>query len=307
MRKQQSGEKALSHLERRAASAARLSLVFNFLQTTLKFVGALLTGSISLLSEALHSASDVLSSLVSFVSIRAAAAPPDEEHPYGHGKIDTLAGLSEAILLFLFAIYTLVTATIHIFQKPEVTKVDLGLWILVICMIGAVFVSFSNHKAARETESFALQSNVQHLNVDIITTMGVLVSLLITKFTGWQYADPIFAIGLSLWLGFSSLKMVHSAFHEVGDTSGLGEGGIDEAEIAKIKEILGAESDLISYHKLRTRHSGAWHYIDIHLVVPRTWSVVQGHELADRVEKKIEAELHPAVCTIHIDPSPESI
>jgi cation diffusion facilitator family transporter len=168
-------------------------------------------------------------------------------------------------------------------------------------MIGAVFVSLSNHKAARETESFALQSNVQHLNVDIITTVGVLVSLLITKFTGWQYADPIFAIGLSLWLGFSSLKMVHSAFHEVIDRT------IDEAEIAKIKEILEAESDLISYHKLRTRHSGAWHYIDIHLVVPRTWSVVQGHELADRVEKKIEAELHPAVCTIHIDPSPESI
>jgi cation diffusion facilitator family transporter len=301
MLRQQSGEKAPTQLERRAASAARLSLIFNFLQTTLKFVGALLTGSISLLSEALHSASDVLSSLVSFVSIRAAAAPPDEEHPYGHGKIDTLAGLSEAILLFLFAIYTLVTATIHIFQKPEVTKVDLGLWILVICMIGAVFVSFSNHKAARETESFALQSNVQHLNVDIITTVGVLVSLLITKFTGWQYADPIFAIGLSLWLGFSSLKMVHSAFHEVIDRT------IDEAEIAKIKEILEAESDLISYHKLRTRHSGAWHYIDIHLVVPRTWSVVQGHELADRVEKKIEAELHPAVCTIHIDPSPESI
>lgn len=293
------GELLINQTDLTAQKAARLSLVFNVAQTTLKFIGAYFTGSVSLLSEALHSASDVFSSLISFFSIRAASAPPDEEHPYGHGKIDTLAGLSEAIMLFLFAIYTLITAIQHLLKKPDVVKVDLGLAIVLVCALAAIFVSRVNAKAAKETESFALQSNVQHLNVDIITTVGVLLALIVTKFTGWDLADPIFAIGLSIWLGYSSLKMVHQAFHEVIDRT------IDPEELAKIKEVLANEPELISYHKLRTRHSGAWHYIDIHLVVPRHWSVVQGHELADRVEKKVEALLHPAVCTIHIDPADE--
>jgi divalent metal cation (Fe/Co/Zn/Cd) transporter len=90
--------------DQRAQSAAKLSLAYNILQTVLKLIGAVITGSVSLLSEGLHSLSDVLSSFISFVSVRASSAPPDEEHPYGHGKIDTLAGLSEAIVLFLFAI-----------------------------------------------------------------------------------------------------------------------------------------------------------------------------------------------------------
>ena len=91
--------------------------------------------------------------------------------------------------------------------------------------------------------------------------------------------------------------MIHRAFDEVIDRH------IDPSELAKIKDILAKEPDLISFHKLRTRHSGNWHYVDVHIVVPRNWSVVQGHELADRIEKGIEAELAPAVCTIHVDPS----
>ncbi len=283
--------------DKKAQSAARLSLLYNIVQTAMKLIGATLTGSVSLLSEGLHSLSDVLSSFISFVSVKASSAPPDEEHPYGHGKIDTLAGLSEAIVLFLFAIYTSVISTQKFFKSPEVVKVDVGLFIVLACTVLGALVMSNIKKAAKETGSFALQSNVQHLAVDMLTSIGVLFALLVTKYSGWHYADPLFGLLLSIWLGYSSIKMIHRAFDEVIDRH------IDPSELAKIKDILSKEPDLISFHKLRTRHSGNWHYVDVHIVVPRNWSVVQGHELADRIEKGIEAELAPAVCTIHVDPS----
>lgn len=282
-----------------AQSAARLSLGYNCFQTVFKLLGAFLTGSVSLLSEGLHSLSDVLSSFVSFVSIRAAAAPPDEEHPYGHGKIDTLAGLSEAIVLFLFSIYTCIISTTKFFHKPEVEKIDVGLGIIVASSLLGGLIYNRINQAAKRGNSYALKSNAQHLLVDLVTSVGVLVALLVTKFTGWHYADPAFGLGLSVWLAYSSVKMIHQSVNEVIDKQ------IDPQEMAKIREILDSEPDLISYHKLRTRHSGDWHYIDLHIVVPRHWTVVQGHELADRVEKSIQRELEPAICTVHVDPCDE--
>lgn len=283
--------------ELRAQSSARLSLVYNCFQTALKLLGAFLTGSVSLLSEGLHSLSDVLSSFISFVSIRAAAAPPDEEHPYGHGKIDTLAGLSEGVVLLLFAVYTAVVSSTKFFHKPEIVKVDIGLWIIVACTVLGALLMRQINQAAKECNSFALASNAQHLAADLLTSIGVLLALLVTKISGWPYADPLFGLLLSIWLCYSSYKMIHNAFNEVIDRQ------IDPMELARIKEILASEPELLSYHKLRTRHSGNWHYIDVHLVVPRTWSVVQGHDLADKVEKAIEKELNPAICTVHIDPA----
>lgn len=281
---------------KKVQSAANLSFGFNVVQTGLKLAGALLTGSVSLLSEALHSVSDVISSFVSLVSVRAAAAPPDDEHPYGHGKIDTLAGLSEAIILFLFALYTGVMAVIHFFGKPEIGKVDWGLGIVSACAAFGFLIMRHVSKIGEETESFALQSNAQHIQVDVITTLGVIVSLLVTKLTGWPYADPLFALLLSLWLAFSSVKMIHSAFDQVIDSH------IDKDELKLIQSILGEEPELLSYHKLRTRHSGEWHFVEMHIVVPREWTVVQAHDLADRIEKRVEGALPPCVCTIHVDP-----
>ncbi len=281
---------------RKVQSAANLSFGFNVVQTGLKLAGALLTGSVSLLSEALHSVSDVISSFVSLVSVRAAAAPPDDEHPYGHGKIDTLAGLSEAIILFLFACYTAVMAIIHLFGKPELGRIDWGLGIVAVCAAVGFLIMRHVGKIGDETESFALKSNAQHIQVDVITTLGVIASLLVTKFTGWPYADPLFALLLSIWLGYSSVKMIHAAFDQVIDSH------IDPEELSIIQNILREEPELISYHKLRTRHSGEHHFVEMHIVVPRVWTVVQAHDLADRIEKRVEEALRPCICTIHVDP-----
>jgi cation diffusion facilitator family transporter len=291
----------IHNIEIQSQGAARLSLLFNVVQTLIKFVAAMLTGSISLLSEALHSASDVVSSIISFVSIRASLSPPDEEHPYGHGKIDTLAGLSEAILLLLFAVYTGIMAGIHLFEKPKVQQVDFGILAATVCGVGAIFMMRFVQKVANQTGSLALRSSAQHYAADIVTTGGVLIALVVTKLTRWPYADPVFALILSAWLIFIALKMVHTSFHEAIDHR------IEPAELDAIHKILARENDLHSFHKLRTRHSGSWHFVELHLVVPRDWSVVEGHELADRVEKSIEAQLSPCVCTIHVDPAPNPV
>lgn len=276
--------------------AARLSLIYNIVQTLVKLVIAILTGSMSLLSEALHAASDVVSSGISFVSVRAAAAPPDEDHPYGHGKIDTFAGLSEAILLVVFASYVLIQSCFRLFAHQTLEKLDLG--VIVISILGAVGFFIGRHVEviSKKTGSMALRSNAQHFFVDFWTTVGVVVALIVTRVTKWPLADPIFAVGLNLWLLYGGYQMSRKAFHELIDAH------IDPEELEKIKAILNDEPELLNYHDLRTRHSGSNHWIDLHIVVPNHWTVVEAHELADRIEKRIEAEIQPAVCTIHVDP-----
>ena len=282
--------------EKLKQDAARLSLVYNVFQTFVKLIVAILTGSMSLLSEALHAASDVVSSGISFVSVRASAAPPDEDHPYGHGKIDTFAGLSEAILLVVFASYVLIQSVFRIFHHEALEKIDLGVIVVTVLGIFGFMVGRHVQAIAKATGSMALKSNAQHMFVDFWTTVGVVIALIITKFTHWQLTDPIFAVGLNIWLLYGGWQMSRKAFHELIDAH------IDPDELDKIHAILKDEPELYNYHDLRTRHSGSNHWIDFHVVVPGDWTVVRAHELVDRIEQRIEAELAPAVCTIHVDP-----
>jgi cation diffusion facilitator family transporter len=151
-------------------------------------------------------------------------------------------------------------------------------------------------RIGQETGSLALKSNGQHLMVDFWTSVGVIAALAITKLTHWQPADAVFAIVLALWIAYGAFRMAREAFDQLIDHK------MPDEEVRRIRSILDAESECLSYHRLRTRHSGSAHYIDFHIVVPNDWSVVQAHNLADRLEKTIATELHPAHVVIHVDP-----
>jgi cation diffusion facilitator family transporter len=287
---------SLVEVERLKSRAASASLLFNLGSTILKIVAAVLTGSVSLLSEAIHSATDVASSTIALLGVKAAAVPPDEEHPYGHGKIESLAGFGESILLFLVVIYVVAEAIHRLVVGHTVQSLDLALAVMALSTVGSFAVSRYVFGVAKATGSIALKSNGQHLVADFWTSVGVLVALGLTRYAGWQQADAVIAICLSAWIGYSAWRLATQAFQELIDVR------LTPEELAQISELLKAEGRLLSYHRLRTRRSGNMRYIDMHIVVPNDWSVVQAHEVADDLEKRIEEELAPAQVVIHVDP-----
>ncbi len=282
--------------ERAKRLASALSLTYNVLFTAAKLVAALLTGSMSLLSEALHSATDIVASTLAYVGIRAASAPPDERHPYGHGKIETLAGFGESILLFLMVLYLIGEGIHRLVRGVRLESLELGLGVMLLSTLTSLLVGQYVLRVGRRTRSLALLSNGQHLMVDHWTSAGVLVALVIIRFTGWTLIDPLLAIAIALWLLRGAWRLSTQAFHELIDQR------LPDEEIAHIDSVIRSDPRVISYHNLRTRRSGAMRYIDLHIVVPADWSLQQAHAVADELEKRLERELAPAQVVIHVDP-----
>lgn len=282
--------------ERAKSRAAATSLAFNVLQSLLKLGAAILTRSVSVFSEAAHSCIDVLASLMAFVGVRVAAAPPDEEHPYGHGKVESLAGFGESILLFGTVIYICYNAIERLMHKPPIERVDFGVIVMAISAIGCFAISRYLMSVAKKTQSVALKSNGQHLTADCVTSAGVLVALVITKVTDIYWVDPAMAILIAIWMAFGAWRLAVEAFEHLIDQR------LSDADLDRIESILNSHPLVLGHHRLRTRMSGNMRYIDMHIVVPNEWSVVQAHNVADELEKKIGQELAPAQVVIHVDP-----
>lgn len=287
---------ACSAQEQAKRRAATVSLLYNTLFTIAKLIGAVVTGSVSLLSEAIHSGTDVVASLIAFLSVRAAAAPPDEEHPYGHGKIESLAGFGESILLFLIVLYLISEAVHRLIEGAQLQSLQVGLTVMGFSTVTSFIVSRYVLSVGRRTESLALLSNGQHLVVDCYTSAGVLLALGLVRWTGWQAIDAWLALLIALWIARGAWQLSLKAFDQLIDVR------LPEREIELIDRLVCSDPRVISYHHLRSRRSGTIRYIDLHVVVPNDWSVVQAHEVADELEKRIARELAPAHVVIHIDP-----
>jgi len=286
---------AISHAKRRAAI---VSVVLNVTITILKLAGAYLTGSVSLLSDAVHSGTDMIASSLTFISVRVAGSPPDEEHPFGHGKIESLTGFVEAIMIFVAVAFIGVEAVNRLISKHalESKTLGIGLAVMGVSAVASLLASFYVRRVGAQTGSTALNVNARHLQIDFITSLGVFAGLAITLKTGKQSADPIIALGLALWLAFGAVRLAIGAVQEIIDVR------LPENELAQIRAILESDTRIVSFHRLRSRHSGSVRNIDLHIVVPREWNVVEAHEVADSLEHRIREELAPAEVVVHVDP-----
>ncbi|MCS7300480.1 MAG: cation diffusion facilitator family transporter [Fimbriimonadales bacterium] len=282
--------------ERTKRRAATLSLVYNLTAAGVKLVGALLTGSVSLLSEALHSATDVVASFFAYLGVRVGATPPDEQHPYGHGKVETLAGFGEAILLMLIVGYLFVEGVRRLIVGSALENLEWGIGVMALSTVTSVLVGQYVWRVGKRTHSLALMSNGQHLMIDFWTSLGLLIALGVIHFTGWVFIDALLAIAIALWLFRGAWRLAHRAFHELIDHR------LPQEELTRIHQILRSEPNLLNYHNLRTRRAGAMRYVDVHIVLPNDWSLQRAHDVADALEKRIEQELCPAEVTIHVDP-----
>jgi len=263
-----------------------------------KVVVGLLTHSISIVAQAADSLLDLFAGIITFSAIRFAAKPADAEHQYGHGKAEDIAGVGQAILIFIaggLIIYSAIDRIItkhYIVEQPEA-----GIAVMAVSIVASIFLSRHLSKVARRTASIALEANARNIAADVYSTSAVLVGLAILRFSGLDIIDPILAIAVAVYI----LKVAVDTIRK--PISGLLDEKLPPSQETVIEDCLGKHSREVSgYHALRTRRAGSQSYIDLHLVMASDISLEQAHQICDRIEVEIKSALSEASIIIHAEP-----
>ena len=280
-------------------AAARLSIMAAAFLIVLKSATGYYTGSISVWASLLDSAMDVFASTINLFAVRAAARPPDADHAYGHGKVESLAGLFQALVITASGLFLIYEAIRRIMRPPATSAELLGIGSMLIAMGVSVALVARLRRVARQTDSLVLRADALHYATDVYTNGGALVALLIVWLSGWRLADPIVSIALSLYILYSAFGVGRESIDVLMDKRLPPE--VDE----QIAEIVGRyhARGVLGFHDLRTRRSGAQKFIDLHLEVERDKSLEEAHALTVQVLRAIEAEIPRARVQIHTDPA----
>lgn len=289
-------------MTREKVKAARWSIVSNSSLVVVKLVIGVLMGSVSVMSEAIHSGLDLLASIIAYYAVGKAGKPADERHPYGHGKWENVSGVVEALLILAAALYILYEAGMRLTKGSQVDHIGLGTAVMAISAIVNWFMSGYLFRVAKKTRSIALEADAWHLRADVYTSAAVLAGLIALSLTGISQLDSIVAIAVALLIIKSSINLTKTAIGDIFDQR------LPAEDEGKIREVLSRhERECIGFHRLRSRKSGSIRFIDLHLVVPRAWSIEEAHTLGDTVEKEILEELSSTQIIIHIDPCSKNL
>jgi cation diffusion facilitator family transporter len=291
-----SGEHAHIEITRRKTRAARVSIYSNTSLTLLKLVAGFLSGSVSVLSEAIHSASDLLASWLAFFAVRVSDRPADHDHPYGHGKAESLSGLAEALLIFGAAAYIIYESIARLVQRSAPHSPDIGIAVMAVSAVVNTIVAAYLFRVARKTDSLALLADAEHLRTDVLTSLGVLVGLVMVSVTGWGALDPLVAIVVALIIVRAAWVLTHSAMAPLMDRH------LPQDDLDAVREILDSEECVRDYHKLRSRKSGSHRYIDAHVLMDDHLSLLEAHDLTEKVEDRIRQRLPNTEITLHTEP-----
>lgn len=291
-------------LDKMKANTARLSVISNTVLVLLKFLIGFASGSVSIISEAIHSSMDLIAAIIAFFSVRKSAEPPDAGHSFGHGKFEDISGLIEALLIFAAAILIIREAATKLMggESEALTPDLLILGIAVMGISGLVnwYVSSRLMKVAKQTESIALESDAWHLRTDVYTSIGVMVGLVLIKLTGIAILDSLFALGVAVIIMKAAYDLSVRSLSDLIDHS------LPDEDNRRIEEIICDHASIYAgFHGLKTRRSGPEVFIELHLVMPGEISVLQSHDLADHLEADLMLEYPRANITIHIEPCSE--
>lgn len=275
---------------------ARLSVISNSSLILMKLIVGVLSGSVSIISEAIHSSMDLLAAIIAFFSVSISDKPADRDHPYGHGKVENISGVIEALLIFIASIIIIYKAVEKLINPGKIESVGLGFLVMFVSAFVNYIVSKKLYKIAKQEESIALEADALHLRADILTSLGVGMGLLLIYITGLTFLDPIVAIGVAIFILKEAYELLKNAFQPLLDVK------LSDAEIAKVQQAIESyNSAYCNYHRLKTRRSGSKKYIDLHLVVPREMSVEKAHHICDAIEDDIETSLKNSEVMIHVE------
>jgi len=280
--------------------AASVSVASNTLLVISKLAAGIYVGSVSIISEAIHSANDLLASLIALFAVRTAGKPPDKEHPFGHGKVENISGTIEALLIFLAAFLIIKEAVERLFHGTEIQTLGWGLGVMGFSAVLNLIVSQYLMYVAKKTDSIALEADALHLRTDVYTSAGVFLGLLLIKLTGYTIIDPIAAILVAMLILKAAYDLTRKAFMPLMDTA------LSDSEIESIKEVLDEYAAYyVSYHKIRTRRAGRECHVDLHLVARPEMSIKEVHDLCDQIEEGIREKIPFCHVLIHAEPDEE--
>jgi cation diffusion facilitator family transporter len=291
-------------LDRLKERTARLSVLSNSGLVLMKFTVGIAIGSVSIISEAIHSSMDLIAAIIAFFSVRKSAEPPDSHHEFGHGKFEDISGLIEALLIFIAAILIIWESLQKLLGEPsEHFTPELLIFGIAVMGISALvnwFVSQRLMKVAKQSESIALESDAWHLRTDVYTSLGVFFGLILIRLTGITIFDPLFALGVAFVIMKAAYDLTRRSLSDLIDHS------IPPGDEQRIREIICDHAgSYAGFHGLKTRRSGPEIFIEFHLVVPRTVTVIQSHDLSDHLESDLNVEFPRANITIHTEPCNE--
>lgn len=277
---------------------AALSIASNSLLVLLKLFVGLAIGSVSVLSEAVHSGIDLLAAVMAFFAVRSSGQPPDDRHHFGHGKVESLSGFVESILIFVAAILIVTEAATKLVEGVHLETVDLGIAVMVVSALANTLVSRQLLKVAKATDSVALEADGWHLTTDVLTSAGVALGLVAVRLTGVSALDPLIAIGVAAFICKAAYDITRRSILDLLDTS------LPEEEQSQILAALDQhKGELVGYHRVRSRKAGGQRHVDFHLVVRRDVTVKQSHDLCNHLERHLRSSLGPrASLNIHVEP-----
>ncbi len=280
--------------------AALLSIASNAALIVLKLVAGVITGSVAIITEAIHSAVDLVASFIAYFSVRQAEEPADASHRYGHEKFENVAAAAEGVLILIGSGVIIYAALRSLVLGPDLHSLGLGIGVLAFSTVVNLGVSTWLFRRAHETQSAALEGDAAHLRTDAYTSAGVLVGLALVQFTGAEWLDPVVALVIAGAIVVTGLRIVARAWGVLVDEA------LPDAELAAIRETIEGFSDrgIVGYHQLRTRRAGARRYVDLHLQFRTGTSLEDAHGTAHALQDRIAGRLPGgADVLIHLEPA----
>jgi cation diffusion facilitator family transporter len=283
---------------RTKSGAAALSIASNSILIALKLAAGAITGSIAILTEAIHSLVDLIASVVAFVSVRKADEPADEEHPYGHEKVENLAANIEGILILVGAAVIVYEATHRLVAGSSVDSLGVGIAVMGFSVVANLVVSGVLSRQARAHDSAALEGDAAHLRTDALTSAGVLVGLALVELTGAAAFDSITALVVAAAIVWAGIRIIRRSSGVLVDEV------LPAEEMDRIEAAIATARtpEVAGYHKLRARRAGSRRYVDFHVQYRSGTSLERAHELAHQMRASIEAEIRGAEVLIHAEP-----
>src|SRR5437764_1001308 len=277
---------------------AALSVASNSVLILLKVIAGSITGSVSILTEAVHSSIDLVASMVAFFSVRKAGEPADESHRYGHEKLENLAAAIEGILILVGSAAIAFQAIRHLAGRQHVERLGVGIAVVAFSLVVNLIVSAVIARTARRTGSAALEGDAAHLRTDALTSLAVLVGLALVQITGAQWLDPVVALLVSGTIVVTGVRLLARSSRVLVDEA------LPADEVAAIRDAVESfgSRGVVGYHELRTRRAGARRYVDLHVQFRRGASLEDAHRTAHELQDVIGARLGGADVLIHLEP-----
>lgn len=261
----------------------------------IKAIAWVLTGSVSILASLVDSLMDMVASAINLFAVAHSLVPADREHRFGHGKVESLAGLGQSLFIFASAVFLIISAADRLQNPKELGELGLGTGVIIASMVLTVLLLLFQRHVVNRTGSLAVKADALHYRADLYTNAAILIALVLSIY-GYSFFDAIFAIIIAIYIVYSAWDIAYDAVQILLDHE------LPEEEREHITNIAEAVPRVKGIHELRTRRSGVTRFIQLHIDLDGAMTLKEAHQVADRVEAAICEEMPDADVIIHEDP-----